>query len=1626
MSREYGFNPEEGSKKFVIADISEAKKEHAYDAGLARLTVKPETGEAPKGWKKFFSGKFWGKVGHSIWHENLARPYYETRSQRSAEKKIEQYGSLFVNEKELDPDEKGISAEERNKRITLAREAHEKAISLISGRFADAEGDLAEDLVHTQVGEKRETLGDSEKEKYIKSQLQGLIKAYARGVINEAEFHVHKKTIFGEIRGVKPEVLDKGEMYADNLLEIAKWAKTEVERQVSQNIDHNIAIRNLNLDFDVVVAKAKTGVRTEAALNSVERIVDSVQKHTYGVFNEAVVTAAVTGAYVLGKRIITGSVAKAAGLFGLGVAGTGFVAGAIESARTEKERAQHAREIAQGRKFDETTSVRRNKLEESRIQFRTAKELQDEVLNKLDGRDIMAFTEAEYGEAMQAVAEIDARILEGERGIYTHEKKSWQFWKNRKKHKADFIGYSDVTQVTKEQDALDRTRAGAKAKLLQWALTHGQSREQFKLNMQSIIEGKIAGLYQGDKGISQQNKKFGEYKKAQVLKSAKNAMVFGATFGLAVQEFSAFFENQTYGAVEHGWDALRGHEHVAVPGENNTLLEGGISRASDYLFPTVHAASAPGVAEFVNSHQYNLSHGLHFEGDSNTASPNDYFLVDENGNHLLNEHLQVDDQGNLLPESKQLLQDHGYHLTETVTSHTEGFQGLDQAETHKMFPDLSQHARVDWHDKPGDYWSEIHKQFLKFEGKQQMGYLVQKGDTVYLDCHAVIANFKQELLERVNSSDFGQVEGYFNADGTPFVDPGMMHLKQQILDAVNNNELEQHFQAVIIPTEGANAEGLSDLIHGADAQGLIALNGKYDWSQYFKDPSQLHDGHLPFRFLEMRFDGHVMNTAHGLPESAGIPITHIIGPDKPLPPGIFVPPVLNGALRPELEETYRPRIIREPDPILEPYYGGYGQREWERQRESFYRERFSPRLKNNKEAKLNFTEEADWYIGQIANQHPEYAHDLADILDQDDMRVTMSKECRAVACIPVYHLGEGKVVEHALDQYRKQIENGSIKPEEFEVILFLNHPKDKKDALVMLPGAEERVRSGNPEPYDTEEVIKQYKEKHPEMKIRVMKKEFEKRPKWGWIIKYLYDAACLRARQRQNSANKDVLILTNDVDVRDVSDKYLKSFIEDMDKNELAANAGVETLVDGFVGRIDHDNETYSKWPNFFVATRFDQFLDAQTRSGYEGSASPYADSGAGGDYTAYPKRSGEKHVITQGRNTALRASTYCAIGGAVVETDAGADTELGGMVRIGRRGGDTVISPDRNPFKYENKAWLESDPRRELGMYKKGQAIAWSWNEWDQMNVYGKSFSEQIEGDAEDVDPVRLEKEFKETMRKWHVGPDSPVVKRALGWLGLKDTDYRIEHGEIKINQVDNLKQKLKEWKPKRERVEKAGEKQQEKQQYARFEANPFSFIYGSGMDRVRKPGFGYNKFVNKLREIYNISDTEYAQVQADSKLLHNKKGLSSRRKELAVLTRMIISKNPGMRNSIKAAAPTEYNTWVKDLLSHDLKTKMEARSFDSNAEVQNLANEFGVSRVFVLDVAVSSIKGLKEEIRRRLDQLVAADPSNRNLVVLETQMKQVVADYFSGTVRLPFRASALRRGARTKLPRPTAKVRP
>lgn len=1416
--------------RYGAVDVSEAVEERARDS--AEETLHREKAEVA-GISGFIA---------KIWKHNVAYEIYRQVGIARARNKILADKNLFANE-------------------GLTQADHQRAVGAVVDRFVQEH----QNFLHQQGedGERRKVFGELNKdgtnldEHNIKNRLTYLVREFAMNPeMDPDELRSRKMEIFKEARSVAGEARGRGLAMADNFEEIAK--------AVREHAAHAGGINNLDIDLEFVIGKAKLGARTERERSAIDKALDGMDrltsKHgiTAGIWGSVRSGAAVAGAIglTMAQMVARSNIAKLA-TFGGSALATGLFSWWREKGRTNREHALHERQRALGgllrseqtpeeltaeeiqlnrqlaatkwwqpgeranlrariNKVRDTKQPRREKMDEFALHRVNARDLSDrgQAFLTPDGQLKPGLDPAD---AMRALADMEARV-----SIGNIEKK-------------DLLQYSGVAEVEIERRDLDETRMVLKAALR-------AANANFETDYNGIYNG-VVGVLTDHK--DSQQKKFNEY----AAKRARNAAMIAVGSGVVVG----------YGA----------HELWAWATGNETITEsfGNAGRwLANYLGhpPTMPVAptGAPVLHAFTNG-AVNTPPGTELLQQTDGS----WALESVTDHHVIAGGLHIGSDGSLDAASVHTLENLGGTVTQqdVVTDHVETITEKDGVWDwiHKHAPSVTHIHRDVWmgNDTPMHFSTELQK------------WLGADFNELKLDwgkVGGISPDGKSFVMDMSKMTSGGSWNGALRADAPAELLQGKMRLLLSMSEGSQNHAVEividQNGQAVIpmdsdigrtfFTTHNGHAVFTGKFAEigvskGFDAQGVDHLDilathvGKgLDHGITTRDIGECVEKHL----TQIRLPG-------GL---------------NPFPP-IILPPIVPIMARTPMERL----ATRQPGPrgrfagedvlpggqsetqtidSVPAYSRMYGVENTGLRRA--FRERSSPVLQENPQAVLNFEREYTWYDSRIQDNH-EYAEDLERILEQVEGE-PMADECKVVAAVPVYDLGEGKIVEHALNQYQKQIDNGSIKAEQFEILIFLNHPKDRLVKLqqelaekgLSMDGAAQRVAAGKPEAYDTKEVIKQYRKKHPDLKIRVIEKEFPTRPLWGWIIKYAYDAACKRGAARAGAAKNDFLILTNDIDLRDMSDTYFRDYVRALEENDARARNGTGRRLDGYVGRIDHDNETYKMWPNFFAVSRFDQFLDAQSRYGYNGKKAPSIEEGSG--YVVLTGESGEKRVITQGRNTALRASAYCAIGGARTEKDAGGDTELGDMVRSARRGDRIIIPPEENPIKYLNPIWLETDPRRELGMYKSGKPVAGAWENWDKMDVYGKTFAEQISGDEEELNIRRLERELFETMWKWGLSPDTPEVERALAWLGLsgietnakgepidadgnvivdksdeskfvryKDyeiADINIQHADgsprvargIKILSVSHLKQKIDRWKPKRERVNVATARRQ------------------------------------------------------------------------------------------------------------------------------------------------------------------------------------------------------------------------
>ncbi len=465
----------------------------------------------------------------------------------------------------------------------------------------------------------------------------------------------------------------------------------------------------------------------------------------------------------------------------------------------------------------------------------------------------------------------------------------------------------------------------------------------------------------------------------------------------------------------------------------------------------------------------------------------------------------------------------------------------------------------------------------------------------------------------------------------------------------------------------------------------------------------------------------------------------------------------------------KPSSVDNPTPFLSVWdpYGGrpesYGSKNGAESQKytqeeiiSYYRSRMHPDLAADPNARPDFDTAASWYLKQL---DPAYRTALVNL--NKTITAPMHNETQIAVCIPVRASQEGKHIYHTLEQYANQttIDGTPLDTSKFEVVLFLNAP-DK-------------------EPLDnTMDEVKRFMTDHPDMPVRVATGKFPKGAvRYGTYIKYAYDLALMRALERPNPAQKELLIATGDADLTQMEPTYLASNIAFMNDSK---NANL----DAALAAQDLENRALDAFPTFKAALRFSQYQEAQVRQGVPGWNTSLSTG------PSYP------YVQTQGRTTVLRGSTLAAIGGVNDASPAGADIELGRMINFARHGRFANISASDQTIAYNLGTNIETNARRELVTYLSGQPITHTWSKFDEgEDVRNKSTEELIALSKEKPNTINvreLERQIN-AFREWDVHMNSYYTKQALSWMGLKEgVDYVVEDDPTEAHKGGQWQKKI------------------------------------------------------------------------------------------------------------------------------------------------------------------------------------------------------------------------------------------
>ncbi|MDP1707166.1 MAG: glycosyltransferase [bacterium] len=432
-----------------------------------------------------------------------------------------------------------------------------------------------------------------------------------------------------------------------------------------------------------------------------------------------------------------------------------------------------------------------------------------------------------------------------------------------------------------------------------------------------------------------------------------------------------------------------------------------------------------------------------------------------------------------------------------------------------------------------------------------------------------------------------------------------------------------------------------------------------------------------------------------------------------------------------------------PNPFIPLYYGSGEPLTPETLKA--YREAFSPRLRSNPDVQLEAKIEEEEYL---AKQDAEYRSKVEELVAQTE---SMNQECKIAVCIPVAGHQETNAIEQTLQAYLNQ----TAEKNTFELVLFVNQPD--------LSPQGEKIKSDG-----TLDKIEKFKKEHPELNIRVMQTVIPRSDvRIGNIRKMLSDATIVRSLKR--GGNKDLIMVSNDADLKGVAPEYLDNFIEKLQK---------EPKTDAVMGQLDWDPEAYIRNPLNHVGTRLFQYIAVQHRKAKRG-------------------------IESSGANFAYRASMYAAVGGYDSQKELGEDNNFGRKITAARSG------TSRNPIEYGGArvSRLYTSSRRAEKAIQDGLSPIEQWQKgFSAFDDEVRKVKWEETGEAPDYDNPEVVKKLVSELENiinrtlmvssnwWSQGPYSTYQRRALGWLGIK---YElVGPNKIRITDSSDLISGLKEYK--------------------------------------------------------------------------------------------------------------------------------------------------------------------------------------------------------------------------------------
>ena len=584
-------NPEKRIFKAAVINTDELVKQQSRDVADARMTESKEDRSA----------NWFSRTAKRIWKHNLAQEYYRQKNIIKAKKEILENSNLYAGEKDFDADGASRSF------------VHDEAMEAIVARFTS---EHEEEMLREEERDSKETISGQE----INRSLKDLIKRYAGSNMSKESFEEEKKRI---LSSYDESLASEKSLYADNLFSIAEEVKDAVE--------HGEKIKDMDFEVELTFGNAKSSLSTEAHHNSFDNAVEKLQNSKVGKFiaNEPTAILIAAGAYeglkTLGIKALRSKVVQW-GTFGLGALASGGISAAKESARLNRERAQHMREQAKGMEFKDADMKRRKEMQSNTYEMKSATDILANLEEDFEKIEEGSVSEEELNAIMGRLANLESRI------------------KLNDQRKIDLIYYDKFNKVETDRTAMDLKRAEIKVAIrrgIQDGTLSINTEEDFDTYLASLTEVEKEQLLAGDSGIERKDEIFKKMKKSKVAKAFIKSTLMAGTLGFVAQEIGAAFDPSKDGIVEGAFK----HDKAG----NATALE--------HLRRWIAGDSAGRMAEG-NLHEVVVG-GTHMqlpEGSDLVNNPDGTFNIIR-GDEVVAENVPInlDAQGNLSAETQEAL-----------------------------------------------------------------------------------------------------------------------------------------------------------------------------------------------------------------------------------------------------------------------------------------------------------------------------------------------------------------------------------------------------------------------------------------------------------------------------------------------------------------------------------------------------------------------------------------------------------------------------------------------------------------------------------------------------------------------------------------------------------------------------------------------------------------------------------------------------------------------------------------------------------------------------------------------------------------------------------------------------------